>query len=193
MKHELAISNRDRATGAMLSGEVARRYGHAGLPEDTIWLSLQGHGRAELRRVAGARRHARSRRRGQRLRRQGPVRRQADRAPRPQLRHRAGGEHHRRQHGAVRRHHRRVLLPRRGRRALRRAQLRRGRRGRGHRRPRLRIHDGRRGGGDRPHGAQLRGRHVGRHRLRAGRGRHLRAALQSLHDRSRARWRPRTR
>ena len=26
----------------MLSGEVARRYGHAGLPEDTIWLSLKG-------------------------------------------------------------------------------------------------------------------------------------------------------
>jgi glutamate synthase (NADPH/NADH) large chain len=26
----------------MLSGEVARRYGHAGLPEDTIWISLKG-------------------------------------------------------------------------------------------------------------------------------------------------------
>ena len=34
-------------TGAMLSGEVARRYGHAGLPEDTIWLSLRARpGRA---------------------------------------------------------------------------------------------------------------------------------------------------
>ena len=42
VKHELAISNRDRAAGAMLSGEVARRFGHAGLPEDTIWLSLKG-------------------------------------------------------------------------------------------------------------------------------------------------------
>ena len=31
VKHELAISNRDRTAGAMLSGEVARRYGHAGL------------------------------------------------------------------------------------------------------------------------------------------------------------------
>ncbi|MGE0852209.1 MAG: glutamate synthase large subunit [Hyphomicrobiaceae bacterium] len=42
VKHELGICNRDRATGAMLSGEVAKRYGHAGLPEDTVWLSLTG-------------------------------------------------------------------------------------------------------------------------------------------------------
>ena len=26
----------------MLSGEVARRYGHAGLAEDSIWLSFKG-------------------------------------------------------------------------------------------------------------------------------------------------------
>ena len=30
------IRNVNRTVGAMLSGEVARRYGHAGLPEDTI-------------------------------------------------------------------------------------------------------------------------------------------------------------
>jgi glutamate synthase (NADPH/NADH) large chain len=42
VKHELPISNRDRTTGAMLSGEVAQRYGHAGLPEDTIWLGFKG-------------------------------------------------------------------------------------------------------------------------------------------------------
>jgi glutamate synthase (NADPH/NADH) large chain len=42
VKHELAICNRDRTTGAMLSGEVAKRYGHTGLPEDTIWLSFKG-------------------------------------------------------------------------------------------------------------------------------------------------------
>jgi glutamate synthase (NADPH/NADH) large chain len=42
VKAELAITNRDRATGAMLSGEIARRFGHAGLPEDTIWLSFKG-------------------------------------------------------------------------------------------------------------------------------------------------------
>jgi glutamate synthase (NADPH) large chain len=42
VKHDLAISNRDRATGAMLSGEIAKRHGHGGLPEDTIWLSFKG-------------------------------------------------------------------------------------------------------------------------------------------------------
>ncbi len=42
VKAELAIANRDRAAGAMLSGEVAKRYGHAGLPEDTIWLTFNG-------------------------------------------------------------------------------------------------------------------------------------------------------
>ena len=42
VKAELAISNRDRATGAMLSGKVAGLYGHGGLPEDTVWLSFKG-------------------------------------------------------------------------------------------------------------------------------------------------------
>ena len=62
---------------------------------------------------------------------------------------RARGVDHRRQHRAVRRDRGRVLFPRRRRRALRGAQFRRHRGGRGHRRPRLRIHDRRRGGGDR--------------------------------------------
>ena len=42
VKLEAKISNRDRAAGAMLSGEVARRYGHIGLPEDTIHVTLEG-------------------------------------------------------------------------------------------------------------------------------------------------------
>ena len=42
VKAELPIVNVDRSIGAMLSGEVATRYGHAGLPEDTIWLTLTG-------------------------------------------------------------------------------------------------------------------------------------------------------
>jgi len=42
VKAELTIGNVNRSTGAMLSGEVAMRYGHAGLPEDTIWLTLRG-------------------------------------------------------------------------------------------------------------------------------------------------------
>jgi glutamate synthase (NADPH) large chain len=36
------IRNVHRTVGAMLSGEVARRYGHAGLPQDTIWASFRG-------------------------------------------------------------------------------------------------------------------------------------------------------
>src|SRR5262249_29779441 len=42
VKHDLEICNRDRTAGAMLSGEIAKRYGHAGLPEDTIRLSCKG-------------------------------------------------------------------------------------------------------------------------------------------------------
>jgi glutamate synthase (NADPH/NADH) large chain len=38
------IRNTDRTAGAMLSGEVATRYGHAGLPDDTIAISLAGTG-----------------------------------------------------------------------------------------------------------------------------------------------------
>ncbi|MBV8189235.1 MAG: glutamate synthase subunit alpha, partial [Alphaproteobacteria bacterium] len=39
---ELPIGNVNRTAGAMLSGEVAERYGHAGLPEDTISIKLTG-------------------------------------------------------------------------------------------------------------------------------------------------------
>jgi len=36
------ITSVDRSAGAMLGGAVAKRYGHAGLPEDTIAVSLTG-------------------------------------------------------------------------------------------------------------------------------------------------------
>jgi len=39
---ETRVYNRNRTVGAMLSGEVARRYGHAGLPDDTIHVKLNG-------------------------------------------------------------------------------------------------------------------------------------------------------
>ncbi len=39
---ETAIHNTDRTTGAMLSGEIARVYGHAGLPVDTIHIQAKG-------------------------------------------------------------------------------------------------------------------------------------------------------
>ena len=36
------VKNLNRTVGAMLSGEVAKKYGHAGLPDDTIHIQLQG-------------------------------------------------------------------------------------------------------------------------------------------------------
>jgi len=39
---ERDIRNVNRTTGAMLSGEVAKRYGHAGLAEDTISITFRG-------------------------------------------------------------------------------------------------------------------------------------------------------
>ncbi len=39
---ELPIRNTNRTVGAMLSGEVAKRYGHEGLPEDTIYVKAKG-------------------------------------------------------------------------------------------------------------------------------------------------------
>jgi glutamate synthase (NADPH/NADH) large chain len=42
VKIDLPVRNINRTVGAMLSGVVARRYGHAGLPEDTISITLRG-------------------------------------------------------------------------------------------------------------------------------------------------------
>ncbi|MDU6243088.1 MAG: glutamate synthase-related protein, partial [Bradyrhizobium sp.] len=42
VKIEAEINNTDRSAGAMLSGAVAKIYGHAGLPQDTIHVSLKG-------------------------------------------------------------------------------------------------------------------------------------------------------
>jgi len=39
---ELPIRNANRTVGAMLSGRVVEKYGHAGLPDDTIHIALQG-------------------------------------------------------------------------------------------------------------------------------------------------------
>jgi glutamate synthase (NADPH/NADH) large chain len=39
---EMPIINVNRTCGTMLSGEVAKRYGHAGLPDDTIHIDLTG-------------------------------------------------------------------------------------------------------------------------------------------------------
>ena len=42
VRGEYTVRNINRTVGAMLSGEVAKRYGHAGLPEDTIALTFKG-------------------------------------------------------------------------------------------------------------------------------------------------------
>ena len=42
VRFAVPIRNSDRTTGAMLSGQIAGRYGHAGLPDDTIHVDLQG-------------------------------------------------------------------------------------------------------------------------------------------------------
>ncbi|MFH1360656.1 MAG: glutamate synthase large subunit [Candidatus Omnitrophota bacterium] len=42
VKIDLPIRNTHLTTGAMLSGEIAKRYGHQGLPDDTITCSFQG-------------------------------------------------------------------------------------------------------------------------------------------------------
>jgi glutamate synthase (NADPH/NADH) large chain len=39
---EKTVRNTNRATGAMLSGQVARKFGHTGLPEGSISISLKG-------------------------------------------------------------------------------------------------------------------------------------------------------
>ena len=39
---EKSIRNVNRTTGAMLSGEIAKKYGHSGLPDDTITCRFQG-------------------------------------------------------------------------------------------------------------------------------------------------------
>lgn len=42
VKIDLPIKNVNRTTGATLSGEVAKRYGHEGLPDGSIWITFKG-------------------------------------------------------------------------------------------------------------------------------------------------------
>ena len=41
---DINVTNANRTVGAMLSGEIARRYGHSGLPDDTIYIKTRGNG-----------------------------------------------------------------------------------------------------------------------------------------------------
>ena len=42
VRHELAIKNVNRTTGAMLSGRLCKTYGEEGLPEDTVYFKFKG-------------------------------------------------------------------------------------------------------------------------------------------------------
>ncbi len=178
------VRNRNRTVGAMLSGAVAARYGHDGLPDDTIHIQCKGTAGQSFGAflaqgitfdlVGDGNDYVGKGLSGGRI------------IVRPPNDFRGFGPDHiivgnTVLYGAT---GGRGLLPRRGRRALRGAQLGR-RHGRGrHRRPRLRIHDRRhrrRAGRDRP---QLRGRHVGRRRLRVRSGRHAQAARQPVDGRT---------
>ncbi|HEY8570933.1 glutamate synthase large subunit [Phenylobacterium sp.] len=43
VRGDYAIRNVNRTVGAMLSGEIAKRHGHGGLPDDTIQLKFRGN------------------------------------------------------------------------------------------------------------------------------------------------------
>ncbi len=71
----LPVKNTNRTVGTMLSGEVAKRYGHAGLPEDTISITLRGIAGQSFGAFVAHGVSIDPHRRRQRLRRQGPQRR----------------------------------------------------------------------------------------------------------------------
>ena len=160
-----AIRNIDRTVGGKLSGELAKRYGDAGLSPHTIVAELRGSAGQSF----GA-----WLLRGLSLRLVGQANDYVGKGL-------AGGEivirppeeakyvwHHNvilGQHGAVRRDGRRAVCRGPGGRTVRRAQLRRAGGGRGRGRSRLRVHDRRRGGRVGPDGPQLRRRDDGRRRV----------------------------
>ncbi len=164
---ELPIRNVNRTVGTMLGYEVTRRWGGEGLPDDTITVAFTGSAGQSFGAFVP---------RGITLRLTGDANDYLGKglsggrlvvAPAARLAVRGREPGRRGQRDRLRRDVRGDLPARRGRRAVLRAQLRRAGRRRGRRRPRLRVHDRRPGGHPRADRAQLRGRHVRRHRLRA--------------------------
>ena len=145
LRLDFKIRNAHRSVGAMLSGAVARKYGHEGLPPDTIHVAFAG--------IAGQSFGA-FLARGVTFELQGATNDYVGKGlsggrivvyPDPACPASAVGEHRHRQHGDVRRDRGRGVFPRRRRRALLRAQLGRVGGRRRHRRSRLRVHDRRHG------------------------------------------------
>ena len=159
------IRNLNRSAGAMLSGRVAMRYGHAGLPDDTIAVKFKGTAGqsfgaflargVSLELTGDANDYVGKGLSGGRVVVRQPL---SDRDPTANII--VGNT------VLYRGDCRGGLLRGRGRRTLRGAQLRRRGGGRGRGRPRLRVHDRRGGGGARRDRAQLRRRDERRHRLR---------------------------
>ena len=137
------------------------RYGHEGLPDDTIHIQFDGIGGPELRRVPRARHHARPDRRRQRLHRQGPVGRPHRRCGRASSSAATPTENiiigNTVLYGAIaRRGVSSAAWPASASRCATRARTRWSKA----RRPRLRVHDRRHRGRARQDRAQLRRRHV---------------------------------
>jgi hypothetical protein len=178
---ERPVLNTNRCVGGLLSGEIARRHGAAGLPEDSIVVRFEGSaGRAS---AAGSRPASPSRCDGVANDYTGKglsggvlvVRPPADAAYVAEENVIIGNTV---LYGAT---DGRAFFRGLAGRALRGAQLRRSRGRRGRRRSRLRVHDRRARRRARADGPQLRRRHERRRRLRLRRGRGLRAApLQPL-------------
>ena len=160
------IRNVNRTVGTLLGYEVTKRWGAAGLPDETIRIHFTGHAGQSFGAFLPKGITLTLEGDGNDYVGKGLSGGRVDRLPAEGVDVRARGEHHHRQRRALRRDQRRGLLPRHRRRALRRAQQRRPRRRRRRRRSRLRVHDRRARRRPRPHRPQLRRRHERRRRLR---------------------------
>ncbi len=177
---DFPIRNVHRTVGAMLSGEIARRYGSDGLPDDTIRIGFEGSAGQSFGAFLAKGRHHDSRRRSQRLRWQRSFRRAHYRLSAQRFRFRGGRKYFDWQCGALRSDQRRGLLQWHGRGTIRCAQLRRDCRGRRSWRSWLRIHDQWPGGRVGSLRQKFCRRDERRHRICVRRARRLhREALQS--------------
>ncbi len=135
------VRNIHRSVGTMLSGEIARRYGSAGLPDDTVRIHLTGSAGQSLGAFLA---------KGVTLSLEGEANDYVGKGlsggrlmvfPPRASSFAAGRKYHHRQRRTLRRDQWRSVLQRSRGRALCGSQLRSDRGGRGRRRPRLRIHD----------------------------------------------------
>ena len=141
VRAQVAIRNINRTVGTMLGHEVTKKFGGAGLPDDTIDITFTGSAGQSFGAFLP---------RGVTLRLEGDANDyvgkglsggRVDRPPGPRRRPPRRVLHHRGQHHRLRRDRRRAVPARPHRRAVLRPQLRRHGRLRGRGRPRLRVHD----------------------------------------------------